>query len=269
MLDQPEGPMARRFGRCRTRRRRRGSRGRETAAARDFRADTRRCGRRSARCSRLGMSPFRPSLEARRHGDLAPDPRKPPLSRHMTVVLSPQRAKTDGGSNGYGRREAQGRDHRRLGKPDGLPPAGHRGRAGTAVRAGLLSATWRPDDLAERDPLDLYGAALAQLRSAELRQPGEVKLRVYNPKLEQNGWQSTHTVVEIVNDDMPFLVDSVGDRAQPPRPEHPPGDPPGVGGAPRRGRQAASTSARPSRSATGCARASCCSRSIGKRAPRC
>ena len=42
------------------------------------------------------------------------------------------------------------------------------------------------DDLAERDPLDLYGAALAQLRSAELRQPGEIKLRVYNPKLEQN-----------------------------------------------------------------------------------
>ena len=67
-----------------------------------------------------------------------------------------------------------------------------------------------PEDLAERDPLDLYGAALAQLRSAEVRRPGEVKLRVYNPKLEQHGWQSTHTVVEIVNDDMPFLVDSVG-----------------------------------------------------------
>ena len=66
-----------------------------------------------------------------------------------------------------------------------------------------------PEDLVERDPLDLYGASLAQLRSAELRQPGEVKLRVYNPKLEQHGWQSTHTVVEIVNDDMPFLVDSV------------------------------------------------------------
>ncbi len=66
------------------------------------------------------------------------------------------------------------------------------------------------DDLAERDPLDLYGAALAQLRSAEVRDPGELKLRVYNPRLEQHGWQSTHTVVEIVNDDMPFLVDSVG-----------------------------------------------------------
>ena len=66
-----------------------------------------------------------------------------------------------------------------------------------------------PEDLAERDPLDLYGAALAQLRFSQDRPPGEAKLRVYNPKLEQNGWQSTHTVVEIVNDDMPFLVDSV------------------------------------------------------------
>ena len=66
----------------------------------------------------------------------------------------------------------------------------------------------RLDDLAERDPLDLYGAALAH--RPHCGQPGEIKLRVYNPKLEQNGWQSTHTVVEIVNDDMPFLVDSVG-----------------------------------------------------------
>ena len=128
----------------------------------------------------------------------------------MAVVLSPQRVKTDGGSDGYGRREAQGRDHRRLGKPDGLPPAG---RPRPSWRQRFVRAYYRdvaPDDLAERDPLDLYGAALAQLRSAELRQPGEVKLRVYNPKLEQHGWQSTHTVVEIVNDDMPFLVDSVG-----------------------------------------------------------
>jgi len=34
-------------------------------------------------------------------------------------------------------------------------------------------------------------------------------VRAYNPTREQHGWQSTHTVVEIVNDDMPFLVDSV------------------------------------------------------------
>jgi glutamate dehydrogenase len=65
------------------------------------------------------------------------------------------------------------------------------------------------EDLAERDPLDLYGAALAQLRFGQEREPGAAKVRVYNPKVEQHGWQSTHTVVEIVNDDMPFLVDSL------------------------------------------------------------
>ncbi|MFX8786199.1 hypothetical protein ABTM90_20465, partial [Acinetobacter baumannii] len=32
---------------------------------------------------------------------------------------------------------------------------------------------------------------------------------VYNPRLAEHGWASTHTVVEIVNDDMPFLVDSI------------------------------------------------------------
>jgi glutamate dehydrogenase len=31
---------------------------------------------------------------------------------------------------------------------------------------------------------------------------------VYNPQFEEHGWQSTHTVVEMINDDMPFLVDS-------------------------------------------------------------
>ena len=31
----------------------------------------------------------------------------------------------------------------------------------------------------------------------------------FNPTIEEHGWQSTHTIIEIVNDDMPFLVDSV------------------------------------------------------------
>ena len=41
------------------------------------------------------------------------------------------------------------------------------------------------------------------------RKPGELLIRVYNPTEEVHGWSSTHTVVEMVNDDMPFLVDSV------------------------------------------------------------
>src|SRR6056297_3205926 len=41
------------------------------------------------------------------------------------------------------------------------------------------------------------------------RRPGELLIRVYNPSEQADGWSSSHTVVEMVNDDMPFLVDSV------------------------------------------------------------
>jgi len=66
-----------------------------------------------------------------------------------------------------------------------------------------------PEDMANRDPEDLYGAALAHLAFARRFSTGTPKLRVYNPRTEEHGWSSSHTVIEIVNDDMPFLVDSV------------------------------------------------------------
>ncbi len=69
---------------------------------------------------------------------------------------------------------------------------------------------WVPaDDLAGRSSLDLYGAALTHWNLLQQRAPGEVKVHVYNPDLEHDGWTSPHTVAEIVTDDMPFLVDSV------------------------------------------------------------
>ena len=70
--------------------------------------------------------------------------------------------------------------------------------------------SWIPrEDLADRSPVDLFGAAVSHLGFAHQRGPGEAKVRVYNPRFEEHGWQSTHTVLEIVTDDMPFLVDSV------------------------------------------------------------
>src|SRR3954467_9676062 len=64
-------------------------------------------------------------------------------------------------------------------------------------------------DLSGREPIDLYGAALAHWTFGRGREPGEARVRVYNPTFEQHGWQSPHTAIEIVSDDMPFLVDSV------------------------------------------------------------
>ncbi len=66
-----------------------------------------------------------------------------------------------------------------------------------------------PRDLADREPGDLCGAIVAHWRLARVRAPGEAKVRVYNPEPERDGWRSPYTVVQIVSDDMPFIVDSV------------------------------------------------------------
>ena len=66
-----------------------------------------------------------------------------------------------------------------------------------------------PDDMLDDTPDNLYGAALSLLGFVQKRSGQEAKVRVYNPRLDEQGWRSAHTIVEIVNDDMPFLVDSV------------------------------------------------------------
>ena len=65
------------------------------------------------------------------------------------------------------------------------------------------------EDLAERDPIDLAGAALSHRQLAASRPQGIANVRVFTPTVDEFGWTSGHTVVEIVTDDMPFLVDSV------------------------------------------------------------
>ncbi|HUR90307.1 MAG TPA: NAD-glutamate dehydrogenase [Ramlibacter sp.] len=64
------------------------------------------------------------------------------------------------------------------------------------------------EDIANRMPEDLLGALVSHLELGAQRKRGELKLRIYSPLPEQDGWNSKHTVIELVNDDMPFLVDS-------------------------------------------------------------
>ncbi|UUN27198.1 NAD-glutamate dehydrogenase [Streptomyces sp. FIT100] len=66
-----------------------------------------------------------------------------------------------------------------------------------------------PEDLTDRDPVDIFGAALSHYRLAENRPQGTANVRVHTPTVEENGWTCSHSVVEVVTDDMPFLVDSV------------------------------------------------------------
>ncbi len=65
------------------------------------------------------------------------------------------------------------------------------------------------NDMAARAPAMLAGAALSHLKFAQRRR-GRALVRVFNPTLKEHGYTSPHTVIEMVNDDMPFLVDSIG-----------------------------------------------------------
>jgi glutamate dehydrogenase len=64
------------------------------------------------------------------------------------------------------------------------------------------------DDFAARAPEDLSGALLSHWQFGSVRVPGKPKVRVLSPSVAEDGWASRHSVIEVVNDDMPFLVDS-------------------------------------------------------------
>ncbi|MGH3365711.1 MAG: NAD-glutamate dehydrogenase, partial [Nocardioidaceae bacterium] len=66
------------------------------------------------------------------------------------------------------------------------------------------------EDIADRQPTDIYGAAVSHYRLAGTRPQGTATVKVFTPTVDEHGWSADgHTVVEIVTDDMPFLVDSV------------------------------------------------------------
>ena len=66
------------------------------------------------------------------------------------------------------------------------------------------------EDLAERTPALLARAALSHFQFGSKRAAGQSLVRVFNPDPERDGFDSPHTIVMTVTDDMPFLVDSLG-----------------------------------------------------------
>nr|MDJ0976424.1 NAD-glutamate dehydrogenase [Planctomycetota bacterium] len=66
-----------------------------------------------------------------------------------------------------------------------------------------------PGDVVNDTPDNLFGAALGLWQLGQQRDPGVANVRVYTPRLDEHGWQSSHTIVELVTDDMPFILESV------------------------------------------------------------
>ena len=81
--------------------------------------------------------------------------------------------------------------------------------------AGLLEvfaqryfSTLSANDLRQRTVEELYYIVRSQLAFMMQRQPGEAKVRVFNPTKTTDGWSSPHTVIQLSHDDVPFVVDS-------------------------------------------------------------
>lgn len=70
--------------------------------------------------------------------------------------------------------------------------------------------TMEKNDLQSRNDSDLYGSAISLWNALnELTSSEKQHIKVYNPELAKHGWQSTHTIIEIILEDLPFLVDSI------------------------------------------------------------
>ncbi|BBB25836.1 NAD-glutamate dehydrogenase [Amphritea japonica] len=66
-----------------------------------------------------------------------------------------------------------------------------------------------PEELQGRSLEYIYSTALSYWQLMQDFQAPAPDVRVFNPDYEQHGWHSNHTVIQIHNVDVPFLVDSI------------------------------------------------------------
>ena len=93
-----------------------------------------------------------------------------------------------------------------------LAARARRRKGGGAAAARFVAQFYRDvaeADLAAAGDRRALGGAMSIWDLLRTRERGKPNIRVFNPDIRADGWTSPHTVVDIVSDDMPFLVDSV------------------------------------------------------------
>jgi len=73
----------------------------------------------------------------------------------------------------------------------------------------LLYGNISPLDLHNRNDSDMYGATMSLWNSLNDHKINKPVIKVFNPEVSKHGWKSNHTVIEVVVEDMPFLIDSL------------------------------------------------------------
>lgn len=64
-------------------------------------------------------------------------------------------------------------------------------------------------DLEKLEPIHEVALAASAYDFIAQRDASEPKIRIFTPTLKEHGYESKNTVIELLNDDMPFLVDSL------------------------------------------------------------
>ncbi|MGY8985101.1 MAG: NAD-glutamate dehydrogenase [Sphingomonadales bacterium] len=65
------------------------------------------------------------------------------------------------------------------------------------------------EELINSNPERLFAVACSMKNFMNKRKLGTAKVKVFNPTVKRDGWASAYTILQVVNDDMPFLVDSI------------------------------------------------------------
>ncbi|PKF60446.1 NAD-glutamate dehydrogenase [Psychromonas sp. psych-6C06] len=64
-------------------------------------------------------------------------------------------------------------------------------------------------DLTQISQEDLNGLTVSLWREALLRKGDDAKIKVFNPDVEQDEWQSAHTVISVICRNIPFVIDTL------------------------------------------------------------
>ncbi len=86
------------------------------------------------------------------------------------------------------------------------------GRSGGDDATAFAAAFYKrmgDDEVVLHEPDGWAALATDFLAFLGKRKRGTASVRLFNPTLASHGWETQHTVLQIANDDMPFLVDSV------------------------------------------------------------
>jgi len=65
------------------------------------------------------------------------------------------------------------------------------------------------EDVRERRPAEVCAAIHCAWRHLQQREPTGPKIRLFNPRSEQDGWSSPHTVVLVLTEGIPFVSESI------------------------------------------------------------